>query len=105
MTNDHVSRTIEELERALTREAIADVEHGLARDDPAFVRRFHHHCRVEMALAITVFLMLAIGAILLTVGLATLAWPAWVGGAAAFLGSFAVNALHERMVRSSAGGS
>lgn len=100
MTNDQVRREIEQLERVLTREAIADVEHRLADDDPAFVRRFHNHCRVEMALAIGVFVLLATGGILLTVGLATLAWPAWVAGGLAFLGSFGVNALHERTLRS-----
>lgn len=98
MTNDQVSRTIEELERALTREAVEEVERGLARDDPEFVRRFRNHCRAEVATAMLVFLLLAAGAVFLTIGLATVSWPAWIAGALAFVGSFGVNSLHERAV-------
>jgi Protein of unknown function (DUF3040) len=99
MTDDQVSRTIDELERALAREVIAGVEQGLARDDPAFVRRFHNRCRTEFALAVLVFLLLATGAVFLAVGLATHSWPAWVGGVLAFRASFGANALHERTLR------
>jgi Protein of unknown function (DUF3040) len=101
MNDDQVSRTIEELERALRRgevEAIGEVERGLAREDPAFVRRFRGLCRAEAAMAIAVFGLLAAGAVLLTVGLATVSWPSWVAGVAAFLASFGVNHHHDRMV-------
>jgi hypothetical protein len=101
MTDDEVRRTIDELERALTRQAIEEVERGLADDDPAFVRRVRKHCRIECATALAVFLLLATGAVMLTVGLATPSWPIWMGGIMAFLGSFAVNALHERTLQRS----
>jgi Protein of unknown function (DUF3040) len=101
MTDDEVRRTIDELERALTREAIEEVEHGLARDDPAFVRRVRNHCRAEMATAMSVFLLLATGAVLMTVGLATPSWPTWLAGILAFLASFGANALHERTLHRS----
>lgn len=101
MTDDEVRRTIDELERVLTREAIEEVEHGLAHDDPAFVRRIRRQCRVEMATALSVFVLLATGAVLLTVGLATPSWPTWVAGILAFLASFVANALHERTLQRS----
>jgi uncharacterized membrane protein YesL len=101
MTDDKVRRTIEELERALTREAIAEVERGLAHDDSEFVRRFRSRYRAEIVTALSVFLLLAAGAVLLTIGLATVSWPAWIAGILAFLGSFAVNALHDRSVQRS----
>jgi Protein of unknown function (DUF3040) len=99
MTDDEVRRTIDELERALTTEAIDEVEQGLAHDDPVFVRRVRNRCRAEVASALTVILLLATGAILLTAGFATLSWPVWLSGVLAFLGSFAANALHERTLQ------
>jgi Protein of unknown function (DUF3040) len=102
MTDDEVRRTIDQLERALVRDALEGVEQCLAHDDPAFVRRFHHRCRAEMASAIGVFLLLAVGAVLMTVGFATLSWPAWVAGVLAFLASFGVNAHHDRIIRGDA---
>ena len=99
MTDDEVRRTIDQLERSLVRDALADVERCLTQDDPAFVRSFRHRCRLELATAVGVFLLLALGAVLLTVGFATLWWPAWIAGVLAFLASFAVNAQHERILR------
>lgn len=44
------------------------------------------------------FALLAIGTVLLTVGLATASWIAWLGGVGAFAGAFAVNAVHDRTI-------
>jgi hypothetical protein len=98
MTDDDVRRAIDELEGALAREAIEEVERGLARDDPAFVRGIEDRWRVENAVLLAVGVLLAAGAVLLTVGLATFSWPVWVAGLLAFLGALAVNALHDRAV-------
>jgi hypothetical protein len=101
MDEDQVSRTIDELERSLRDgeiEAIGEVERALARDDPAFVRRFHGMCRAETAMVLAVFLLLATGTVLLTVGLATVSWPTWVAGVGAFLASFGVNHRHDRLL-------
>jgi hypothetical protein len=99
MMEEQDRRKIDELERAFTRQAIDELEQGLSRDDAEFVRRFRHRYRVEIATAISVFLLLATGAVLLTVGFATVSWPIWIGGALAFVGSFGVNALHDRTLQ------
>jgi hypothetical protein len=95
MDDEQVNREIEELERGLVRDAIDDVERGLDRDDPDFVHRMRRLRRAELTNTLAVFMLLAVGAVLLTVGLATLSWPAWVAGGLAFLASFAVDHLHH----------
>jgi hypothetical protein len=101
MTDDRLSRRIEELERAFVQDAIEGVEQGLAHDDPAFVRSFRHRCRMESAAVLAVLLLLAGGGVLLAVGLTTPSWPAWIAGELAFLAAFAVPALRERTLRQS----
>jgi hypothetical protein len=101
MTDDRRSRRIDQFERALIRDALDDVERGLARDDPAFVRSFRHRCRMETAAVVAVLLLLASGIVLLAVGLTTPSWPAWIAGELAFLAAFAVPALRERTLRRS----
>lgn len=99
MNEDQVRRAIEELERGLTQEAIEEVEHGLAHDDPAFVKRTRALRRAEIRSVLTVFLLLAVGALLLTVGVATFSWIAWSAGLLAFLASFVVNECHKHFLR------
>lgn len=91
MYNDQVSGTI------------YDIEQPLRSEDPAFVRRFHATQRAEMATAITVVVLLASGAVLLAVGLATLSWAAWFGGVGALLASVAVDERHKRVLWRSQG--
>jgi hypothetical protein len=98
MDDDRVSREIEELERALVRDAIDEIDDDLDREDPDFVQRMHRLERAEIVNALAVFLLLAVGAVLMTVGLATLSWPAWAAGGLAFVVSFAVDHHHRRMV-------
>jgi small-conductance mechanosensitive channel len=97
--DDQVKRTIEALEVALADEALVGVEQGLAQDDPVFLKRFHAHYRAEIATVVTVFVLLATGAVLLTVGVATTSWVVWVAGVVAFLASFAVDEHHKHSVR------
>ena len=99
MDDDQVKRTIEELERALAQDTILGFEQGLAHDDPAFMRRFRAVHRAEIATVITVFLCLASGTVLLTLGLATTSWPAWIGGLVAFAAAFAVDEHHKHTQR------
>lgn len=87
MNHDQVSRTIQE------------VEQRLAHDDPALMKRFQAVQRAEIATALTVFLLLAGGAVLLTVGFATLSWPTWIAGVLALLASFAVDEHHQHTLR------
>jgi hypothetical protein len=91
MSDDQVSRTIDEIARALRSE------------DPALVSRFNASQRAEVATAITVVALLASGAVLLTLGLATLSWAAWFGGVGALLASVAVDERHKRVLRRSQG--
>lgn len=101
MTDDRLSRRIDDLERAFVQDAIDDVEQGLAHDDPAFVQSFRHRCRMETAAIVMVLLLLAAGGVLLAVGLTTPSWPAWIAGELAFLAAFAVPALRDRTLRQS----
>jgi hypothetical protein len=48
---------------------------------------------------ITVALLLVTGAVLLTVGLATLSWLAWGGGLVALLTSVVVDEHHKHVLR------
>ena len=91
MTDDEVHRAIDSLEQ------------GLLLDDPAFVRRVKRLYRTELATAIVVFVLLAVGVVLLTVGAATASLPLWLGGVAAFLASFAANALHDHLEQEGTG--
>lgn len=87
MNEEQVSRTINEIEQALKRE------------DPAFVRRLHALRRAEIGTVVTVALLLVSGAVLLTVGLATLSWLAWGGGLLALLTSVVVDERHKHTLR------
>ena len=62
-------------------EAIDDIERNLRREDPAFVQR------------------IAVGAVLLIAGLATLSWPAWAAGLFALITSVVADEHHKRNLR------
>jgi hypothetical protein len=91
MNDDQVSRAIEEIER------------GLHDDDGAFVRRWRGVCRADIGSAVAVVVLLAGGAALLTFGLATSSWLAYVTGMLAFLTSFAVDGHHKHVLRRTPG--
>lgn len=84
MDDDQVERTIMGLEQRL------------AEGDPAFLKRFRALQRAEIATVISIFVLLACGTVLLTVGLATVSWPAWIAGLAAFAAAFAIDEHHKR---------
>ena len=67
------------------------VEQGLEHDDPDLVQRMHRLEHADLANALTVTMLVAVGAVLITVGLATLTWPAWLAGGLAFLASWAID--------------
>ena len=83
MNDDPVTRAIDEIERALR------------RDDPAFLHRVQQLQRREMANVLTVLTLLASGAVLLTVGLATVSWPIWGAGLIALVASVLVDEHHK----------
>lgn len=89
MSDDQVNHVIDELEEALQSE------------DPAFVRRFHGIRRADAATAIVMVTLLASGAVLMAVGLATLSWIAWCAGAVALLAAVAVDGHHKRVLQRS----
>jgi hypothetical protein len=87
MNDDQVSRALDEIERSL------------CQDDPAFERRLRAVRRAEIGTVLTVALLLVSGAVLLTVGLATLSWMAWGGGLVALLTSVLVDEHHKHALR------
>jgi hypothetical protein len=80
-------------------EAIGDIERGLRREDPAFVQRIRHLQRRDDLTAICVFALIAVGAVLLIAGLATLLWPAWAAGLFALASSVVADEHHKRNLR------
>src|SRR5690606_31132624 len=85
--NDHdVTREFEEIERAAR------------RTDPAFVRRLERQVRRNDQLALAVFALLAVGAVLLTVGLATTSLAVWLGGFAALGASVVADRLRLHLL-------
>ena len=86
MDEDQVSRAIE------------DIEHGLRREDPALVQRLRHLQRQDDAAVLSVFVLLTAGAVLLSLGLATLSWPIWAAGLAALAVSVLVDEQRKRIL-------
>jgi hypothetical protein len=84
MNDDKVTRAIHEIERLL------------AHDDPAFVQRLRRLQRRDDVTVLSVFVLLAAGAVLLTVGLATPSWPVFAGGLFALASSVLVDRRHKR---------
>jgi hypothetical protein len=87
MNDDKVTQTVDEIEREL------------AHDDPAFVRRVSRLQRRDDVTVLSVFALLATGAVLLIAGLATGSWPAWAAGLFALASSVAVDEHHKRSLR------
>jgi hypothetical protein len=83
VTNDLLERQIDEIERAVL------------LDDPAFARHFRMEAP-DTGHETLVFLLLVASALLLAVGLTTLAPVAWFAGSAAFVASSVVDARHQR---------
>lgn len=79
--------------------AIDLIEQQLESDDPAYVRRFESAQRVETAKAVIVAVLLVSGAVLLTVGLGTLSWAAWISGVIALVAAVVVDEGHKRSLR------
>jgi hypothetical protein len=99
MYDADVSREIDELERGLFWDQIHEIEEDLDRDDPEFVQRIHRLHRAEIVNTVTVSLLLVVGAVAITAGLATLSWPIWGCGGIAFLATFAVDHHYHRSLR------
>lgn len=78
--------------------AMDDIERGLRREDPAFVRRLRHLQRRDDVAVLSAFVLLASGAVLLTVGLARGSWPTCVAGSAALAASVVVGDRRERVL-------
>jgi hypothetical protein len=95
MDDEQVTRKFEEIERGLIHDAIDEVEQGLEHDDPDLVQRMHRLEHADLADALTVTMLVAVGAVLITVGLATLSWPTWLAGGLSFLASWAVDRHHH----------
>jgi len=75
--------------------AIEDIERALVADDPEFARRVQVVQRNDDINFIAVFVLLAAGAVLLTVGLATHRWIPWSIGVAMLVVSVLVDDRHR----------
>jgi Protein of unknown function (DUF3040) len=84
MNDEQVSAAIDEIERALQVE------------DPGLAQRVHALRRADVVNCVTVFALLAVGAVLLTVGLATVAWIPWSIGLISLVVAVAIDAHHQR---------
>jgi Protein of unknown function (DUF3040) len=80
-------------------QAIDEIKRTLAHDDPAFVQRVRQLRRRDGVTDLSVFVLLAVGAVLLTVGLATLSWPTVVAGLLALVASVLVDEHHKRSLK------
>jgi hypothetical protein len=76
MNNDRLVRQLEE------------IEHALTRDDPRLVQRFRRLGRRDTITTLIVGVLLAVGTVFLTHGIATLSFATWVIGVAAFIACF-----------------
>jgi Protein of unknown function (DUF3040) len=85
--DDHVSRAIEEIERALRAE------------DPSFMRRSRDLDQRPAITVVAVLSLLAASAVLLSVGLATASAAPWYVGVVAYGASFLVDQRFKRHQR------
>jgi hypothetical protein len=81
------------------REAIDDIERGLRHEDPDFVQRIRRIQRRDDLTALSVFALVALGAVLLIVGLATLSWPTSAAGLFVLVTSAVADEHHKRGLR------
>ena len=78
-------------------EAIRGIELALAQEDPEFVAHMRKLEKATQVNAIAVISLLAVSAVLLIAGLATLTYTTWAAGALAFIGAFAVDHRYQRV--------
>ena len=81
------------------RAEVDEIERALQVEDPGFVRRVNALRRSDAVNCVSVFVLLAVGAVLLTVGFATVAWLPWSIGLAALVVAVAVDDHHRRTLR------
>jgi hypothetical protein len=79
--------------------AVADMERALQAEDPGFVRRVHAVRRSDNATCVAVFLLLAAGAVLLTLGVATVSLVPWALGLASHVTAVVVDDHHKKALR------
>ena len=79
-------------------EALGEIERALLAEDPAFAHRVNGTRRREAIHVLVVFVLLAAGAVLLTVGFATNAFVPWSLGVAALLAAVLIDDHHRRAV-------
>ena len=87
MNNDRLVHEIDRIERALR------------RDDPLLVERFRQVQRRNTLNTVVVFSLLAMGAVLLTTGLATASFGTWGTGVIAFVAACLVDEAYRRQLR------
>ena len=75
---------------------IDDIERALLGEDPTLPERMRALERTDTLNVFVVFSLLATGAVLLTVGLATLSFGVWTTGVAALVMSALVDQGHKR---------
>ena len=80
-------------------QAIEGIERALLAEDPAFAHRVNGARRREAIHVVVVFVLLAAGAVLLTVGFATNEFVPWSIGVAALLAAVLIDDHHRRAVR------
>lgn len=79
--------------------SIAAFEQALEVDDPAFMRRVDRLERGDAAHAVVVFTLLALGAVLVTTGLATTSLMVWALGLGLLALSAVVDLRYQRRLR------
>lgn len=75
---------------------IDDIERALLGEDPTLPKRMRALERADTLNVFVVFSLLATGAVLLAVGLATLSFGVWTAGVAALIMSALVDQGHKR---------
>jgi hypothetical protein len=75
------------------------MEQALRAEDPSFVRRVQAVRRADNASCIAVFVLLALGAVLLTFGVATVALVPWTLGLASLVTAVLVDDRHKKALR------
>jgi hypothetical protein len=78
-----------------------ELEQELMVDDPAFVHRMVRVERHDKVNVVIVFVLLAVGAVLLTAGIATALVIPWLAGVASLLTALLVDGHHRRTLRDS----
>jgi hypothetical protein len=82
-------------------ELVDELERELMVDDPEFVHRMVRVQRDEKVNFVIVFVLLAVGAVLLTVGIATALVIPWLAGVASLLAAVLVDGHYRRTLRDS----